>query len=227
MPGSHHTFVKCWSWVVLGCIVAPILVIFPLAFSGEAYLHFPPQKYSLRWFEKFFSRDDWIAPTITSLKVAVLATIGAVAVGVPAAYAVVRGRFPGKGLVSALLISPMIVPVLIFAIALYGLYARFNLLGTVGGLALAHIVLAVPFVMVTVSAGLKSTDESLEAAALTMGAGSVRAFWFVTLPVLRPAIISAAFLAFVTSFDDVGRRALSIGYKCENASGTDLGRHSI
>ncbi|MCK1723764.1 ABC transporter permease [Bradyrhizobium sp. 141] len=207
--------------------MAPILVIFPLAFSGEAYLHFPPQKYSLRWFEKFFSRDDWIAPTITSLKVAVLATIGAVAVGVPAAYAVVRGRFPGKGLVSALLISPMIVPVLIFAIALYGLYARFNLLGTVGGLALAHIVLAVPFVMVTVSAGLKSTDESLEAAALTMGAGSVRAFWFVTLPVLRPAIISAAFLAFVTSFDDVGRRALSIGYKCENASGTDLGRHSI
>lgn len=203
LPGSHHTFVKCWSWAVLACIVAPILVIFPLAFSGEAYLYFPPQTYSLRWFEKYFSRDDWITPTITSLKVAVLATVGAVTIGVPAAYAIVRGRVPAKGLVSALLISPMIVPVLIFAIALYAVYARFNLLGTVGGLALAHTVLAVPFVVVTVSAGLKSADESLEAAALTMGAGPVRAFWFVTLPVLRPAIISAAFLAFVTSFDDV------------------------
>lgn len=202
-PGSGHIVVKCWSWVVLGCIVAPILVIFPLAFSGEAYLHFPPKTYSIRWFEKYFSRDDWIAPTITSLKVAVPATLCAVAIGVPAAYAIVRGRFPGKGLVSAVLISPMIVPVLVFAIALYAVYARFSLLGSIGGLALAHVVLALPFVVVTVSAGLKSADESLEAAALTMGAGPFRAFWFVTLPVLRPAIISAAFLAFVASFDDV------------------------
>ncbi|TWB86010.1 putative spermidine/putrescine transport system permease protein [Bradyrhizobium macuxiense] len=201
--GSRHLFVKCCSWWVLVWLVAPLAVLFPLAFSGAAYLHFPPQSYSIRWFENFFSRDDWITPTITSLKVAILATIGVIVIGAPAAYAIVRGRFPGKGIITVILISPMIVPVLIFAISLYAIYVRFNLLGTVGGLVLAHIILALPYVLVTVSAGLKSTDESLEAAALTMGASPVRAFWFVTLPVLRPAVISAAFLAFLASFDDV------------------------
>lgn len=201
--GSRHLFIKGWSWVVLAGLVTPILIIFPLALSGETFLHFPPRSYSLRWFENFFSRDDWIRPTITSVKVGILATIGAILIGVPAAYAIVRGRFRGRGVISAILISPMIVPVLIFAIALYALYARFSLIGTVGGLALGHVILALPFVVVTVSAALKSTDERLEAAALTMGAGPVRAFWLVTLPVLRPAIISAAFMAFITSFDDV------------------------
>lgn len=200
---SRHMFVKIWSFAVLGCLVAPLAVIFPLSLSGESYLHVPPQTYSLRWFANYFSRDDWIIPTITSLKVGILATIGAVAIGVPAAYAIVRGRFPGKGIISAVLISPMIVPILVFAISLYAVYVRFQLLGTVGGLALAHIILALPYVVVITSAGLRSADESLEAAALTMGAGPVRAFWFVTLPVLRPAVISAAFLAFITSFDDV------------------------
>lgn len=200
---SGHLFVKYWSWGILVCLVLPLLVIFPLALSGETYLVFPPQTYSMRWFENFFLRDDWIRPTITSLHIGILATIGSVLIGVPAAYAIVRGRFPGKALVAAILISPMIVPVVILAISLYALYARYNLLGTVGGVALAHIILALPYVVVTVSAGLRSTDEMLEAAALTMGASPVRAFWIVTLPVLRPAIISAAFLAFITSFDDV------------------------
>ncbi|SDH41002.1 putative spermidine/putrescine transport system permease protein [Bradyrhizobium sp. Rc2d] len=200
---SRHMFIKCWSFAVLVCLVAPLAVIFPLSLSGESYLHVPPQTYSLRWFANYFSRGDWIAPTVTSLKVGILATIGAVLIGVPAAYAIVRGRFSGKGIVSAILISPMIVPILIFAISLYAVYVRFDLLGTVGGLALAHTILALPYVVVIISAGLRSADESLEAAALTMGAGAIRAFWFVTLPVLRPAVISAAFLAFLTSFDDV------------------------
>lgn len=200
---GRHVFVKLWSWGVLACVVTPLLVIFPLAFSGEAYLQFPPQTLSVRWFENYVSRADWIAPTIVSLKVAIVATTGAILIGVPAAYAIVRGRFPGKGIASAILISPMIVPLVILAISLYAVYVPLHLLGTVSGLALAHIIVALPYVIITVSAGLKSTDESLEAAALTMGAGPVRAFWFVTLPVLRPAIISAAFLAFLTSFDEV------------------------
>lgn len=201
--GSRHLFVKCCAWAVLACLVAPLIVLFPLGFSGDDYLHFPPRSYSVRWFDNFFSRDDWVTPTLTSLKVAILATIGVIVIGVPAAYAIVRGRFPGKGIVTAVLISPMIVPSLIFAISLYAIYVRLHLIGTVGGLVLGHIILALPYVVVTVSAGLRSTDETLEAAALTMGAGPVRAFWFITLPVLRPAVISAAFLAFLSSFDDV------------------------
>ncbi|MCC8967877.1 ABC transporter permease subunit [Bradyrhizobium sp. Pear76] len=199
----RHLLVKCWSWAVLACLVAPLLVLFLLAFSGQAFLHFPPRSYSIRWFANFFSRDDWVTPAITSLKVAILTAIGAILIGVPAAYAIVRGRFPGKGIATAILISPMIVPGLIFAISLYALYGRLNLLGTLGGLVLGHIILALPYVVVTVSAGLKSADASLEAAAMTMGAGPIRAFWIVTLPMLRPTIISAAFLAFLTSFDDV------------------------
>lgn len=200
---SQHLFAKCWSFGVLACLVVPLAVIFPLSVSGESYLHVPPHTYSIRWFANYFAREDWITPTITSIKVAILATIGAILIGVPASYAIVRGRFPGKGLVSAILISPMIVPIMVFAISLYAFYAKLHLIGTVGGLALGHIILALPFVVVTVSAGLRSTDESLESAALTMGAGPVRAFWIITLPVLRPSILAAAFLAFLTSFDEL------------------------
>jgi len=121
--GSRHLFVNSVSWVFIACLVLPLLVIFPLALGREAYLHFPPTSFSLRWFDNFFSRDDWTGPTITSLEVGVLATIGSILVGVPASYAIVRGRFPGKGIVTALLISPMIVPVIILAISLYGLYS--------------------------------------------------------------------------------------------------------
>jgi len=201
--GTRHPIAKTSSWLIIAALSAPLLVIFPLSFGGDAFLQFPPRTWSLRWFENFFTRDDWVTPMLTSFKVGTIATITSVFVGVPAAYAVVRGRFPGKGFVTALLISPMIVPVVILAIALYAEFARFGMIGTVTGLALAHSVIAIPYVVVTVSASLRGIDESLELVALTLGAGRIRAFWRVTLPMLKPAIVSATFLAFVTSFDDV------------------------
>jgi putative spermidine/putrescine transport system permease protein len=209
-PGLHrfhalprHLLARLVSWAIIFCLVAPLVVIFPLSLSNETYLHFPPNELSLRWFENYFSRDDWLTPTITSIEVGLLTTVGATLIGVPAAYAVVRGRFPGKGIVTAILLSPMIVPVMILAIALYAIYAKHHLIGTVLGLVLAHMILALPYVVLIVSAGLRSTDESLELVALTLGAGRLRAFLKVTLPLLRPAVLSGAFFAFLASFDDL------------------------
>lgn len=202
-PGTRHGFSTTVAWIIIAALALPMLVIFPMSFGGDSYLTFPPRTLSLRWFENFFSRDDWITPLITSFQVGILATIMSMMVGVPASYAIVRGRFPGKGIITALLISPMIVPVVILAISLYALFAKMNLLGSVIGLAFAHTVLALPYVVVTVSAALRSTDPSLEAAASTLGAGPIQTFYRVTLPILKPAIVSATFLAFLTSFDDL------------------------
>lgn len=202
-PSSNHVFVKTTALIIIVALAIPLLIIFPMSFGGDPYLAFPPRTWSIRWFETVLTRDDWAKPIITSFQAGAIATITSVLIGVPASYAVVRGKFPGKGLVTAVLISPMIVPVLVLSISLYAVFVRFELIGSVTGLALAHAVVALPYVVVTVSAALRSTDESLESAALTLGAGRIRAFWKVTLPVLKPAIMSATFLAFITSFDDV------------------------
>jgi putative spermidine/putrescine transport system permease protein len=199
----RHWFCRGIAWIVIPGVVLPLLVIFPIALSNEAYLHFPPTELSLRWFRNYLSRGDWLGPTVTSLEVGLLATLAATAIGIPAAYAIVRTRFPGKGLATAILLSPMIVPAMVLAIALYAIYARYALIGTVAGLVLAHTVLALPYVVLIVAGGLRGTDPALEAIALTLGAGRVRAFFKVTLPLLRPAVLSGAFFAFLASFDDL------------------------
>ena len=158
---------------------------------------------SLRWFEKYFSRSDWMQPTITSFQVAGVTMVLATVVGTLASIAIVRSRFPGKRLIVGLIISPIIVPVIILAVAIYYLFADYGLIGTRTGLVLAHLLLAVPYVIVVVSASLERIDMSLEQAAWTLGAGKVRAFVKVALPLLRPAVFTGALFAFLASFDEL------------------------
>jgi ABC-type spermidine/putrescine transport system permease subunit II len=124
-------------------------------------------------------------------------------IGTLASIAIVRSDFPGKRIVLGLLLSPIIVPTIILAIALYYLFARYGLIGSKLGLVLAHTVLAVPYVIVVVSAGLERIDFSLEQAAWTLGAGKIKAFVKVTLPLMRPAVLTAALFSFLASFDEV------------------------
>jgi ABC-type spermidine/putrescine transport system permease subunit II len=134
--------------------------------------------------------------------VALLTTVTATALGTAAALAL-RRRFRGKALASFVIVAPMVVPVIITAIAVYGLYARLRLIGTIPGLVLAHTTLALPFVVVVVGASLRGFDENLELAAQNLGANRWRTFRLVTLPLIRPGVISAALLAFITSFDEI------------------------
>lgn len=191
------------GWSVLFFMVAPITIVFPLAFSDAPFLQFPPPGYSTRWFENYFGRPDWVRPTITSFEVATVAMVLATIVGTLAAIGIVRGRFPGKKAMLGLLLAPIIVPTIVLAVALYYQFAGYGLIGTRTALILAHSVIAIPYVVVVVSAALEKVDISLEQAAWTLGAGRVTAFWKVTFPLIRPAVIVAALFAFLASFDEL------------------------
>lgn len=202
-PKERHLIVNLLGWTVVFFIIAPILIIFPLAFSSAPYLAFPPPGYSLRWFTNYFSRMDWITPTITSFEVAVITTVLATVLGTMASVALVRSSFPGKKVALGLILAPMILPTVIVALGLYAIYAKLGLIGTRAGLVLAHTALAIPYVVVVVSAALQRVDPALEQAAWTMGASRFVAFRRITLPLIQPGILTAALFAFVASFDEV------------------------
>ena len=186
------------AWLVL-----PGLIVIPISFAGEASLAFPPESWSTRWYSNFFTDPAWTDATLTTFKVGVLTTVVATAVGTATAFGVVRGRFPGKAVVSALILSPMIVPLVVTAIAIYSVFLTWHVVGTTFGLVAAHTVLALPFVVVTVGASLRSFDVRLEDAAASLGAGPWATFWHVTLPGIRAGVLGGALFAFATSFDEV------------------------
>lgn len=202
-PPRHLPVAEIVAWVVLLLMIFPILILYPLSFSSAPYLQFPPPDYSTRWFENYFSRDDWVRPTLISFEIGAIVMVLGTVIGVAASMALVRGKFPLKKTVLGLLLSPIIVPTIISAVALYYLFAKFGLVGTRTGLVLAHLTLAVPFVIVVVSSALQRVDPALEQAAWTLGATKFITFRKVTLPLIRPAVITAALFAFLASFDEV------------------------
>jgi putative spermidine/putrescine transport system permease protein len=201
--GDSHRLVKMITAVTLVFIVVPIIIFFPLSFSGSPYLEFPPSSYSLRWYANYFSRYDWIAPTVRSFEVAIATTAIATLLGTIAAIGIARGRFRGRTVWLGILTAPAITPTLVIAVGLYFQFASIGLIGTVAGLIVAHLVLALPLVVVVVLGALKRVDEGPERAARSLGAHPVIAFSRITLPMIRPSILSGAFFAFLASFDDV------------------------
>ena len=189
--------------LVLLYLVFPILVVVPLSFSAGTYLSFPPPGFSLRWYENFLSRSDWLGAASLSLWVGGAVMVSATALGAPAALALVRSSFPGKDLLTGFIISPLIAPVIIVAIGIYFFYARLGLVGNPFALVIAHTALAVPFVVINVSATLQGFDERLEQAAMNLGATPWRTFWQVTFPIIRPGVLAGALFAFISSFDEL------------------------
>lgn len=192
-----------FSLVIVTFLLAPILVIVAVSFDRSTLFEFPPQQWSLRWYEALWQSRDWREAFALSFWLATAVTALSLLIGVPAAYALVRGRFRGQRIVEFFLVSPMVVPVIVLAIALYMLFAPLGLIGRPLGLLLAHTVLALPIVIVVVGAAFRRTDRAVELAARACGASFPRAFWHVSLPAVRPALISAAAFAFLTSFDEV------------------------
>lgn len=197
------------GWLTLICclvfayLIFPLVIIVPVSFSSASGLEFPPPGFSLRWYQAYFGDETWMTATLTSVEVGLLTALLASILGTAAALGLARTRFRGQGLLQAFLISPMVVPVIIMAVAIYRLYAAIGLLGTIPGLVLAHTVLAVPFVVVNVSATLTGLDPALERASLSLGADGWQTFRHVTLPLIRPGVLAGALFAFVTSFDEL------------------------
>jgi len=192
-----------WAALVLVYLTLPLLIIFPISFSSAPYLQFPPPGFSLQWYRRYLDGPAWLDPTLLSLEVAGATTVLALLLGVPFAFALDRGRFPGRRALERLATAPMIVPTIVLSIALYGVFARLRLIGEWYGIALAHTMLALPFVVIVVKAGLAGFDRNQELAAEGLGASRWRAIRRVTLPQIAPSLVSAAFLAFITSFDEL------------------------
>lgn len=194
-------------WVIAGLIIAflifPVIVIIPMAFSSANYLTFPPPGFSTQWWREFFSRPDWTTATINSFKVAILCTIISTILGTAASFTLVRKKFRGKNLVYTVLLSPMIIPSIIWAVSVYFFFAPMHLVGSWVAIALNHVVAAMPFVVIVISGNLKSFDINLEHAAATLGAGKLTTFFRITFPLIKPGLLTAALFSFMTSFDEL------------------------
>jgi putative spermidine/putrescine transport system permease protein len=208
--GTEHRQVLWGKWLfyllcalIFMYLVLPIFVIIPISFSSARFLQFPPQGFSLQWYADYFGSRNWTYATIRSFQVGVLTMITATILGTLASLAIVRGRFRGKRLVYGLILSPLIIPVIITSVAIYYFFAKFHLVGTLWGLVLAHTALAIPFVVVNVTATLQGFDITLERAALSLGANRLVTFMKVTFPLVWPGIVSGSLFAFITSFDEV------------------------
>jgi putative spermidine/putrescine transport system permease protein len=205
LPISHWQ--RLWLYtvgaLVLLFLIVPSLIIVPMSFSGSTLLQFPPESWSLRWYEAYFQSVEWRDATIVSLKAAVLTTIVATPIGVAAAYALNSGALRLAGFINAVLTASLIIPVILIGIGTFFLYARIGLNNTLTGLVLAHTVQALPLVVLTVLSGFRSYDMNQERVARSLGAGRLAAFWQVTVPQIRFSIVSGALFAYITSFDEV------------------------
>lgn len=184
-------------------LLLPVLIVAYLSFSASSYFVFPLPGYSLRNYEAFFFDTLWMRATFTSMRIALMAVAMATAMGAMLAFGLSRGAMPRRGAMVALLLSPIIMPTVIVAVATYFLLARLGLQGTEFGLALGHAVHAIPYVVVIVVANLRDLNPSYERAARSLGAGPLATFRTIVAPLVMPALIVASFFAFLASFDDV------------------------
>jgi putative spermidine/putrescine transport system permease protein len=184
-------------------MIVPIIFVVATAFTAGSTLRFPPDGISLRWFDEALGYAPFIEAALSSLELAVLATVLALALGVPVTLAVHRGKLPGKGLVEGLFLSPLIVPELVVGLALFQQLMVGLDLDNFSTLLVGHTALMLPYAVRVTGASLALADPALEEAARGLGASPLRAFLNVTLPVLRPGIFSAALLSVVTSFNNV------------------------
>jgi putative spermidine/putrescine transport system permease protein len=205
-----HYLLKWGAYAVLGFLMIPVLVIIPLSFNVEPYFSFTsgmltldPDAYSTRWYASVFADANWRLSIKNSFIIGIASAIIATGLGTVAAVGLSSPHMPYKRLITAVLLSPMIVPLVIIAAGMFFFYSKFDLVGSYTGMIIAHAALGIPFVIITVTSTLAGFDRSLYNAAVGMGASPVRAFREIVVPLIRPGVISGALFAFVTSFDEV------------------------
>ena len=219
LPSYTETRYRIWHYIYLAIctaifiyLIAPLFVIFPLSFSHDEFLVFSeemkrldPDGFSTRWYKDmvYGTKNPWGLAAKNSFIIAIFATIGSVLLGTVAALGLSSRHMPYKGIIMAVLISPMIVPLIISGVAIFFFMAKAGLAATHTGIVLAHIILGTPFVVITVTATLSGFDHSVTRAAASLGSHPVNTFMKITLPLILPGVISGGLFAFVTSFDEV------------------------
>jgi putative spermidine/putrescine transport system permease protein len=189
--------------VILLFLVAPIIVVVATAFGTSPYPVFPPSGFTLKWFTKVLTTRDVLDATRLSALLGACTAVLATTIGTLSALALVRFRISARPLVSSLLLSPIIFPAIVLGLALLVFYHRVGLAATFSGLVAAHVLLTTPFELRLVMASLAEFDPTIEEAARNLGAGALRTFLQVTLPLIRPGVIAGALFAFILSFDEL------------------------
>jgi ABC-type spermidine/putrescine transport system permease subunit II len=191
------------AWLAYVFLVLPSLIVVPMSFGDKDEFVFPPQSLSLYLYKRFFFESTWMQVTLQSVVVGLCSMAAALVLGCGAAYGLDRYQFPAKRALTLFLLSPIFVPAIVIALGLYLYLGRFHLVGTTPGLIISHTLITMPFVIISVSAGLRHVDRDLETAAMVMGAGRFLILRKVTLPLLRPALVAGGLFAFLISFDEV------------------------
>ena len=201
-------------WVVLALLVflsLPAFLMLPLSFGAESGLNWPPRGFSFQWYEQMFASPVWMRAIVRSLIVGLGAGVLAMLIGTPVAFMLVRSAMRGKGVWLAFVLSPIVVPRMIIAVGIFYFFARVGLVGTAIGLILAHTVVAVPYVVITMMAVLRNYDTRLDLAAQSLGATPWSTLRFVTFPILAAGLLSSFLFAFATSFDELTIALFSSG----------------
>jgi ABC-type spermidine/putrescine transport system permease subunit II len=184
-------------------LIGPMLVVVPMAFSNAAYLTFPPPGYSLRWFHAYFGNARWLSATGFSVGIAGVSALVALVIGSAASFAFTRTAMWGRSAFYLLLVSPMIVPNMVFAIALYFQLAAIGQASNPANFVLAYSILGMPYIVVVVTAGLRNFDRSLESASAGLGANTLTTLRLIIFPIMLPTFLSAVGFAFLVAFDDL------------------------
>jgi putative spermidine/putrescine transport system permease protein len=201
-PRSIRAATALYLVAILLFVLGPLVVVAGVSFTAGEYVAFPPQGFSLRWYEEVLTSSVYVSAALTSLKLAVVVTLSATVIGAGAAIALHRGRLPATSALSALFLSPLVLPSIIFALGLLTLWSSIVGRTSFYALWLGHTVIAVPYVIRTALAVLSTSDKFLEEAARTMGAGPWKAIAHVVIPQALPGIAAGAFFAFNISFDE-------------------------
>lgn len=192
-----------YAWVMIALLLAPIIAFIPMAFTGSTFLSFPPQSLSARWFEQFFASPLWLGAMTRSFSIGLAAAAVTLLIASMAAYGVARTRSRLGGIAFLLCLSPMMVPSIVTAIALFYLFARMGLVASDIGITIGHTVIAMPVVFMVMLATFKGYDWKLDAAAATLGAGRLRAFWRITLPLVAGGLAVGFVTGFLQSFEEL------------------------
>ena len=216
----HYTYLVICG-MVLFFLVMPLIAVIPISFSSSPFLEFTPgmialdpEAFSLRWYRLLIGdcsdpgittvcSDRWLIGAQNSLFIGIIATLLATTLGIMAALGLSRPYMPFRKVIMAIMISPLIVPLIITASGVFFFFAKLNLVATFTGLIFAHTILGLPFVVITVTATLVGYDHNLTRAAASLGGGPLRNFFKVEMPLILPGVISGALFAFITSFDEV------------------------
>ena len=184
-------------------LLAPVLLVFPISFSGEELLSFPPQSWSFRWYSALADNDTILSAFGTSLLLGAVVTLISLAVAIPAAYAIVRLKVRGADLMFNVFTAPLLLPTIVLGLAILIVFASSGLLATIPGLVIAHLVVTLPYALRVLAVSLNNIDLMCEEAAASLGAKPFTVFRRVTLPMMAPGIVAATALCFLVSFDEV------------------------